>query len=134
MKPHHATAFALALGLAGCAATPAQAPLQGAEWRIENIAGTGVMDSSSATLQFLDAGRLAGSGGCNRLLGSYDSPAKGQITFSKVGTTMMACPPAVMNQERKLLDVLPKVTRYSVDATGALVLSTQDGQKIVARR
>lgn len=134
MKLLHATAFALVFGFAGCAVTPAQPSLQGAEWRIEDIAGTGVIDSSNVTLQFLDAGRLAGSGGCNRLLGSYDNPAKGDIKFSQVGTTMMACPPALMNQERKLLDLLPTITRYSMDASGALVLSSEKGEQVLARR
>ena len=134
MKLLHATAFALVFGLAGCAVTPAQPSLQGAEWRIEDIAGTGVIDSSNVTLQFLDAGRLAGSGGCNRLMGGYESSAKGQLTITHPGVTMMACPQPLMQQERKLLDLLPEITGYTIDAKGALVLHTADGQRIMARR
>ena len=47
---------------------------------------------------------------------------------------MMACPEALMNQERKLLQLLPKVQRYRIDASGALVLETASGDAIVARR
>ncbi len=108
-------------------------PLLGAEWVIENIAGGGVIDNSQATLQFLPEGRLAGNATCNRLLGSYKTEGQ-TLGISNAGTTMMACPPALMNQERKLLDLLTQVTRWQIDKTGALVLSTADGKSIVARR
>ena len=108
-------------------------PLLGAEWVIENIAGGGVIDNSHATLLFLPEGRLAGSGTCNRLLGSYKTDGQA-LTISDTGTTMMACPSALMNQERKLLDLLAQVTRWQIDSTGALVLTAKNGQTIVARR
>ncbi len=108
-------------------------PLLGREWVIENIAGGGIIDSSHATLQFFADGRLAGSASCNRILGSYTSEAA-KLKIEPAGTTMMACPPALMNQERKLLTLLPKVESYRIDTTGALVLRTSDGQEIVARR
>ena len=47
---------------------------------------------------------------------------------------MMACPPALMNQEQKLLQLLPKVVSYRIDRTGALELRTPGKQTIVARR
>ena len=108
-------------------------PLLGREWVIEDIAGTGVIDRSHATLQFLADGRLAGSATCNRILGSYESQGK-QLSIKQVGTTMMACPEALMNQERKLLELLPTVQSYSIDGTGALVLRTKTGATILARR
>ena len=95
--------------------------------------GGGVIDNSHATLLFLRDGRLAGSATCNRIIGSYKSSGK-RLTIEPAGTTMMACPEALMNQERKLLNLLPKITQFRVDGTGALVLSTIDGRTIVARR
>ena len=108
-------------------------PLLGAEWKIENLDGGGVIDNSHATLLFLRDGRLAGSATCNRIIGSYQSDGK-TLTIEPAGTTMMACPQALMNQERKLLDLLPKITQFRMDGTGALVLSTADGRTVVARR
>ena len=108
-------------------------PLLGQEWVIENIAGAGVIDNSHATLQFFGDGRLAGSATCNRIIGSYTSEGQ-QLSIAPVGTTMMACPEALMKQEQKLLGLLPKLQSYRIDKTGALVLSTQDGEEIVARR
>lgn len=51
-----------------------------------------------------------------------------------LGTTMMACPEALMNQEQKLLSLLAQVKSYAIDTTGALVLTTTDGNTILARR
>ena len=108
-------------------------PLLGQEWVIEDIAGSGVIDKSHASLQFLADGRLAGSATCNRIVGSYQSKGT-QLIIEPVGTTMMACPEALMNQEGKLLQLLPMVTSYRIDKTGALVLTTGDGTTVVARR
>ena len=109
-------------------------PLLGQEWKIESIAGGGVIDNSHATLHFLAGGHLAGSATCNRILGSYTSEGTKQLRIDQVGSTMMACPEALMNQERKLLKLLPHVQRYRIDASGALVLETASGDAIVARR
>ena len=107
--------------------------LVGPEWVVEDIAGLGVIDNSHATLVFLAGGRLAGSGSCNRLIGSYT--LKGHaLTVEPAGITMMACPPALMNQERTLLDLLPRINSYEIDGTGTLVLKTIEGKTITARR
>ncbi len=108
-------------------------PLLGQEWVIEDIAGAGVVDNSHATLQFLPGGRLAGSATCNRFFGSYESVAP-KLRIQTAGATQMACPEALMNQENKLLKLLPAIERYRIDKTGALVLSTADGRTVLARR
>jgi len=110
-----------------------QQPLLGQAWVIEDIAGAGVIDNSHATLQFLPDGRLAGNATCNRIVGSYKSDA-GKLRIQPAGTTKMACPPALMNQERRLLDLLPTVASYRIDKTGALLLSAADGKTLLARR
>ncbi len=109
------------------------APLLGRPWRIEAIDGRGVIDMSPASLQFLPNGRLAGNTTCNRLIARWEE-TDGALTLSPAGSTMMACPPALMEQEARLLALLPSVARYSVDETGALVLSTRDGRTITAHR
>lgn len=144
MKTNFAIATAFTLGLAGCAVAPTPRPappqpaqlhqLLGGEWRIEDIAGAGVIDNSHTILEFLPDNQLAGSGGCNRLIGVYDTPAAGSITIDTSGSTRMACPKALMNQESKLLDLLPQITHYGVDNSGALQLTTSGGARITARR
>ena len=110
-----------------------KSPLLGQEWVIEDIAGAGVIDDSHATLHFLADGRLAGNATCNGIIGSYESDGK-KLSIKPVGTTMMACPDALMKQERKLLDLLPTIRSYRIDDTGALVLMTTDNETIIARR
>lgn len=107
--------------------------LQEGEWRVEDIRGAGVIDNSPATLLFGPDGRLSGNATCNRLIASYTVEGS-KLTISPAGTTMMACPPALMDQERKLVDLLGKVSSYSIDHTGALVLTTTSGDQLVARR
>lgn len=65
-------------------------------------------------------------------MGSYAQDGDG-LTFAPTGTTMMACPEALMNQERGLLDLLPRITGWRMDGTAALVLTTADGVTITAR-
>jgi len=108
-------------------------PLLGREWVIEDIAGDGVIDQSNATLQFLPDGRLAGSATCNRIVGRYEQKGE-RLTIAPAGTTMMACPEALMRQERALLTLLPTVERYRIENSGALVLKTADARTIRARR
>lgn len=107
--------------------------LAGREWLIEDIAGRGVIDRSPASLQFLPDGSLAGNTTCNRLIGSYEQ-SDGGVSLTLTGTTMMACPPAMANQEQALLELLPQVVSSTFSETGALILTTSTGDTITARR
>lgn len=91
------------------------------------------MDGSRVTLLFGSAGELAGSATCNRLVGTY-ALADNTLSISPTGLTRMACPPALMDQERRFVNLLRHVRRFHVDGTGALVLETSAGDKIIARR
>ncbi|WP_100640067.1 serine hydrolase [Marinobacter salexigens] len=107
--------------------------LVGRKWFIEDIAGRGVIDYSPANLLFMPNGRMAGNASCNRMFASYTQNGNA-LSIGDAGTTMMACPEALMNQERSLLELLAKVEQYSIDETGALLLTTSGGQTITARR
>ncbi len=114
-------------------AQDANPTLVGQEWMIEDIAGQGVIDNSPASLQFLADGSLAGNATCNQLIATYAQDADTlEITLS--GSTMMACPPALMDQEQKLLALLPTIQGYSIDDTSTLTLQTTSGDTITARR
>ena len=142
LHPTGIAAIVSALLLTACATTASEPPstgaassgrLQAGEWRIEDIGGQGVIDNSPATLVFGSDGRLSGNASCNRLIASYTVQGE-KITISPTGLTMMACQPALMNQERKLVDLLNAVSSYRIDDTGALVLRTASGKQVVARR
>ena len=56
--------------------------------------------------------RVNGSGGCNRMMGSYELNGD-QLTFSQMGSTMMACIEG-METEKAFLDVLKQVNSWKV--------------------
>ncbi len=71
--------------------------------------------------------RVSGSGGCNRLMGSYELSGD-TLTFGQMGSTMMACPQG-METEKAFLDALKQVNKWKIvgqhlelfDAEGKLV-------------
>jgi heat shock protein HslJ/uncharacterized lipoprotein YbaY len=118
--------------LAGCGGEPA-ALLQGGEWVVEEVAGKGIVDRSRATLNFDADGRVAGAASCNRYTAQYKLTGEG-LSISKAAGTMMACAPALMQQEALFLDVLRNVSRFDIAPDGALVLHANDRRTIRARR
>lgn len=80
-------------------------------WLAEDIGGRGVMDTARSTLHVKADGSISGLGACNRYFGS--ASIKGStVSFSGIGATMMACAPALMDQERKLFDALNKAASF----------------------
>lgn len=55
-----------------------------------------------------------------------------KLRVNDPGLPMMACPPALMDQERRLVEVLNAVESYRIN-DGALVLSTHSGATVTAR-
>lgn len=108
------------------AATAASASLVGPEWVAEDIGGKGVADQVRSHLSFMPDGRLAGSGGCNRIIGGYTLQGE-TITFSQMGSTMMACPPAMEEQERRFLRMLGEAKRWRITPEGRLLLLDGEG-------
>ena len=124
------------LSLAACAhggGAPSAADLQGAEWVVADIAGGGIVANSRVTLNFDAEGRSGGMGSCNTYGAGYQIEGD-KITFEQPFSTMMACEPALMEQERRYFDLLPQIRRFNIADDGALILSAEDGRKIIARR
>ena len=100
---------------------------------IEDLVGAGVIDNTRASLRFLADGRLVGLATCNRLLGRYETSAD-TLRLEAIATTRKMCAPALMHQEARLLELLARVARWRIDATGALWLETATGETLTARR
>lgn len=101
------------------------------EWQAEDIAGGGVIDRVPVTLRVEENGSVSGSAGCNRYMGQAEIDGD-KITFGKLGSTMMACDEARMNQERKFHDTLAKVKTFRIDAAQQkLILADEAGSDIV---
>lgn len=110
----------------------APATLEGVEWVVESINGVPVVEGSKARLLFGADGRLSGNSSCNNIVGGF-TVTRQRVSIPKPAGTMMACGDALMNQERRLLEMLPDITEYTIDGN-ALILTTADGRAIRARR
>ena len=104
---------------------------RGAEWVVEDLAGEGIIDRSHITLRFMEDNRVAGRASCNRYMGGYNLTGEG-LSFTPLASTMMACAPALMNQERRFLGLMEQVVDGRIDREGALVLRTADGDTLRA--
>jgi heat shock protein HslJ/uncharacterized lipoprotein YbaY len=118
--------------LRGCGGDPASL-LQGGEWVVEDIGGTGLIDGSRATLNFDADGGLSGSASCNRYSGSYQLSGESLSVASKTAMTLRACVPALMAQEQRFVQLLGQVRSFRLGADGALVLEAAGGT-VTARR
>ena len=74
------------------------ADLAGSEW--------GFASDDKRFVQFQGEGKVFGHGGCNRFFGGYVTGADGQLSFSALGATRMACPELIMQQEAAFLGIL----------------------------
>lgn len=116
----------------GCGGSPADL-LTGAEWVVEDIGGAGLVDRSRATLTFGDDGRVSGRASCNSFNARWTLTGE-RLSIDQAASTRKACPPALMDQERRFLAVLQNVMRFEIDASGALLLVDEQDRRIRARR
>lgn len=100
------------------------------EWRLAELNGRNADDTKAYIDIDVNAARITGSAGCNRLFGSV-AGGKGKIRFSKIGTTRMACADAsAMRTETQFLNALRRTTRYSENGR---TLSLFAGRRVVAK-
>jgi heat shock protein HslJ len=119
-------------GHSGCGGEP-KSLLTGGEWIVETIDGAPVVGKSEATLLFMEEGRVAGNASCNRFIGGYTLTGEG-LSFTQMGTTMMACEEPLSLQEARFLELLQAVFRFEITPEGRLVLHAPDGRRITAKR
>lgn len=104
--------------------------IEGGAWLVEDIQSRGVLDYLQTTLQIANDGGVSGFGGCNRYFGDAEIDGD-QIRFGALGSTRMACPEAVMDQESRFFAALELVRRWRVEPTGLLHLLDDEGATIV---
>jgi heat shock protein HslJ len=117
-----AVAFGVMMADSGCIADePDHAGLIGTTWRAETIMGRPVIDDAASTISFEADGRVHGRGGCHRYFGSSTIDGE-QVSFGALGSTKMACAPALMDQEARFFQALDTAERWSLDQQGLLLL------------
>lgn len=103
--------------------------LEGPLWRVRAVLGEDgslgvVPDSVQASARF-EAGRVSGSGGCNRF--SAECRVAGErLEIGPIASTMMACPDPAMTAEAAVLAALGAVATWAIE-DGILVLRDADG-------
>lgn len=129
--------FAVTWLYGGCMSSGSNQSLDrliGIEWLALDIDGTPVKNKTESTISFEDATRVIGNGGCNRFFGTAKLSGE-TLEVGPLGTTRMACPETIMNQEHRFLKALESVRRYRVDdATDLLYLSNEQGKPILRFR
>lgn len=119
--------------LTGCGGAPL-ALLTGPEWRVEDIAGGGVIDGARVTLGVRAEGpHIAGRAGCNRFAARLVLTGEG-LSVSQAVATRMACAPALMDQEQRFFAALAAVRRFDIDAAGALLLLDATDRPVIRAR
>ncbi len=72
--------------------------------------------------------QVSGTGGCNRISGSYEISKKGKIRFLNVVSTKMMCNDQAF--EDRFLEVLNEVDGYTIENTSLLL---KKGKEVVMR-
>lgn len=114
------TVFLLAAIFSAVSALAQEAELAGGEWELAEPGG-----APAAVLRF-DAGRVFGTGGCNRFSGRYEQSGSG-LSFSPLVATRMACAPDVMQREQAFFAMLRTVRKLSLSGDSLTLLDAAGG-------
>lgn len=99
------------------ASTASTATLENTYWKLMRLGSDAItVADNQLEPHFIlqpDQKRVAGSGGCNRMMGSYTLDGS-KLTFSQMAGTMMACPQG-MDLERAFYAALPRVATWRID-------------------
>ncbi len=115
--PHAVTLTMGSDKLQGCGGDPRDI-LAGPTLTATALAGVLQMTNPVPNLTFSPDGRVFGSTGCNRFVGSYDLSGEG-LRFGPLAGTRMACSVAQSATEAAMTAALDSITRFDV---------TEDGQ------
>ena len=92
----------------------ATAKLENTYWKLISLGETEVptLPREPQIVLNSETQRVAGSGGCNRVTGSYELTGN-QIRFNQMASTMMACPQG-MDTEKAFLNALNQVKTWKI--------------------
>ncbi len=126
--------FALIVLTCALFACSTAAPQLVGAWRIEDVDGGGVIDSSRIEITFAPDGGVSGQSGCSSFTGRYVQN-HASIDIGALASTRRACAAeALMLQEARVLHALDSVATASLEADGALVLSGPPPTRLLLRR
>jgi heat shock protein HslJ len=109
------------VGGAGAGAAPAG--LAGTSWRVEELAGEAVPAAAEGTLDFPEAGKIAGRAFCNRFSGKAEISGA-SIRIGPLMSTKMACGQDASARESRYFELLYKAERFAIDGSTLLIYSS----------
>lgn len=115
----------------GCGGNPERLFL-GAEWVVEQLSESDIINRSRMTISFLNGNRVAGTSSCNRYSGTYLMDREGGVSFSQLLSTRMACSAELMLQEDRFMAILGRASSIRIGRFGELLLATPEGEVIKA--
>ncbi len=109
------------------------AGVEGVLWKLDSYVNSrgetaAVLAGTEITAEFSE-GQVSGSAGCNSYFASYEV-AGSSLTISPVGATMMACEPALNEQEAQYLGALESAASYAI-VEGELQITNADGETVL---
>ncbi|AQW69571.1 META domain-containing protein [Pseudomonas fulva] len=122
------TSALIATGLLGCATAPSDLQ-QDRSYVLEWIGERPLIDNSHLSMTLGSDGRAYGNAGCNHWFAAYTLDGE-RLSFGSVGSTRKLCAPALMEQEKRFLQALGKVTRWDLAPDQQLRLWPTDGKPL----
>jgi copper homeostasis protein (lipoprotein) len=116
-----------------CGNPLADSPLRNTYWKLVRLGGAPVEAAEKQTEPHLILAarepRVSGSGGCNRIVGSFEVEGD-RLRLSRMAGSRMACPSG-MEQEQRFVQALPNVERYRIRGSHLEMLDATDA--VIAR-
>jgi len=101
------------------------------EWKLVEVKGKMVPQSSNAGFMLNIDRKIVGSTGCNRMNGTYDLIKNREIKFGPLATTRMACPEDGANEiERLFLEAISSTSSWNTEND---VLLLMNGNNVFAK-
>ena len=113
---------------------PSGVALEGTTWKLIELEGAAISPQAdehrqSQIVLTAENKRLAGMGGVNRVMGSYELTGD-SLRFSKIAGTMMAGPQPLMDQEKKFLQALEATPGWLISGN---ILELRNGSHVLAK-
>ena len=120
------------IGLVACGSG---ASIEDTAWELESYGEKGnlqtVIQDTEITIEFKSAeSKAAGSGGCNSYFVGYEINRNELTIIPPIGSTMMACPEPIMDQEQEYLKILETTETYQIE-NGELTISCSGNNILV---
>jgi len=111
----------------------AEVALEDTIWLLESYGDpenlNAVLEDTEITINFISAEvKMEGSAGCNSYFGGYEVSEDKLTINSPIGSTEMACPEPIMNQEQEYLTILQDAESYEIEDNQLQIVS---GDKVL---